>query len=473
VIRLGVPPDLTARERYGLDVLVDLSRLVVVLDPSASAVRLAVVEGPARTLDRSLRDGLRCDCVSDEVHINRAVLGHVTDLAGAAVEAAVMTADRHGRVPSEANPLVQHHRERDPVVQRWAIELRGAVGAVAGRRPVRLLAPWPDGRRWAAAITHDLDVVAGWPLFTLLRLAELARRGRAKLVAQVLGSALAAVGRDPVGAGVRAILDAEHAAGISATWFVLSGTPTPATWMRGDVTYRLESARTSRLVEAIVRGGHEIGLHGSLATAAGPTRFREERERLGRRLGAQPSGVRQHFLRMRPGRTHTGMREAGFRYDATFGFPDRNGFRLGVADIVPAWLSEGSGEFHTVPLVWMDRALSKYRGLEDPAALGTEALDLATTCRVVEGLWVGLWHPNLVPALGFPGAPAAFARLLQELVHGAPYFAPLHRLVSWRQARRAVRARSVAPDGRLELTTAHQSEWSVTVEDEQGRVLGD
>lgn len=472
MIRLGVPPDLSAGERYGLDVLVDLSRLVVVLDPAANAVRLTVVDGPAQSLDQALRDGVRFDRVSDEVHISRAVLGHVTDLAGAAIEQAVTTSDRHGRVPSEANPLVRHHRERDPVVQRWGMALRTAVSAVAGRRPVRLLAPWPDGRRWAAATTHDLDVVAGWPFFTLLRLVELARRGRARLVSRVLGSALAAVGRDPVGAGVRAVLEAEHAAGICATWFVLSGTPTAATWIRGDVTYRLESPRVSRLLEEIARGGHEVGLHGSLATVAGATRFREERERLGRRLNAQPSGVRQHFLRMRPGRTQAGMREAGFRYDATYGFPDRNGFRLGVADIVPAWPSEGSGEFFTVPLVWMDRALSKYGGVDDPAALVAEALELAMTCRAVEGLWVGLWHPNLVPALGFPDAPAAFARLLQDLVHGAPYCAPLDRLVSWRQARRALRARSVAPDGRLDLTPARHSEWSVTVEDEQGRALG-
>lgn len=474
MIRLGVPPDLTARERYGLDVLVDLSRLVVVLDPAANAVRLGVVNGPSGSLDQALRDGVQFDRDSDSVHIRRSLLGHVTDLAGAAVEAKETAVDRHGRIPSEANPLVRHHRERDPVVQRWGMELRSAVSAVAGRRPVRLLAPWPDGRRWAAAITHDLDVVTGWPLFTLLRLAELARRGRGELIARVLGSALAAVGRDPVGAGVRAILEAEHAAGISATWFVLSGTPTPATWMRGDVTYRLESSRASRLVDDILQGGHEIGLHGSLATAAGATRFREERERLGRRLGAQPSGVRQHFLRLRPGRTHAAMREAGFRYDATCGFPDRNGFRLGVADVVPAWLAEdgNSAEFLTVPLVWMDRALSKYRGVDDPTPLVTEALELAATCRAVEGLWVGLWHPNLVPALGFPDAPAAFVRLLQNLVHDAPFVAPLHRIVSWRQARRATRVRRVAPDGRLELAASSQGEWSVTVEDEQGRVLG-
>jgi hypothetical protein len=471
VIRLGVPPDLTARERYGLDVLVDLSRLVVLLDPTANAVQLAVVDGPAQSLDQALRAGVGFESTSGEVRVSRAVLGHVTDLAGAAVEQAVTAVDRHDRVPSEANPLVGSHHEHEPIVQQWGVKLRAAVIAAADRRPVRVLAPWPDGRRWAAAITHDLDVVAGWPIFTLLRLAELGRRGHGRLLGRVLGSALTAVGRDPVGAGVRAILDAERAAGVSTTWFVLSGTPTPLDWLRGDVTYRLESRRVGGLVEDIVRGGHEIGLHGSFATASGATRFADERGRLARRLGAAPSGVRQHFLRMRPGRTHAAMRDAGFQYDASFGFPDRNGFRLGVADIIPAWLAESEPRLLTVPLIWMDRALSKYGGVEDPARWIAEALELSASCREVEGLWVGLWHPNLVPALGFPGAPAAFARLLRGLADGAPYFAPLHRLASWRLARRAVRARRVALDGQLELVTTHPSDWSMAVEDERGRIV--
>jgi hypothetical protein len=34
---------------------------------------------------------------------------------------------------------------------------------------VRLAEPWPEGRRWAAVFTHDLDVVALWPVFAAAR----------------------------------------------------------------------------------------------------------------------------------------------------------------------------------------------------------------------------------------------------------------------------------------------------------------
>jgi hypothetical protein len=167
-------------------------------------------------------------------------------------------------------------------------------------------------------------------------------------------------------------------------------------------------------------------------------------------LGANRAGVRQHYLRMWPGPTQRAMRTAGFTYDATFGFPDRNGFRLGSADIVPSSFAEGLDE---VPLVWMDRALSKYRGIEDPNAWVDDALELAATARGVEGLWVGLWHCNLTPPLGYPGAPAAYTRLLAEIMRESPYIATLDRLVAWRRARRGVRATAVAPDGRCSLST--------------------
>jgi peptidoglycan/xylan/chitin deacetylase (PgdA/CDA1 family) len=367
--------------------------------------------------------------------------------------------------------LVRAGRERVPVVQRYAAGLRAAVQAVAGRRPVRLLAPWPDGRRWAAAITHDLDVVAGWPVFTLLRVAELVGGGQLARAGRVVGAAARAVGKNPVLAGVRALLEAERSAGLPATWFVLCGTPTPATWLRGDLTYTPESHPNRRLLDEITQAGHEIGLHGSFATTLNADRLREERERLGRLIGAAPTGVRQHFLRMRPGQTQAAMRAAGFHYDATYGFPDRNGLRLGVADSVPAWFVDGAGPLETVPLVWMDRALSKYRGVEDPYAWIADALSLAAMCRDVEGLWVGLWHPNLTAALGFPGAPDALRRLLASLAAEAPFWGTVGKIVDWRRARRAARVQRLARDGMVELVTTGAGDWSMNVEDERGRVV--
>jgi hypothetical protein len=278
---------------------------------------------------------------------------------------------------------------------------------------------------------------------------ELGRKGHWRLAARAAGQALKAIGRAPVEQGTAALLAAERARSIRSTWFILCGTPTPRTLMAGDLTYRPEAAATRRILTAVTEGQHAIGLHGSRETVLSPERFTAQRERL-RRLGGQGvDGVRQHFLRFDPARTPQAMTQAGFRYDSTVGFPDRNGFRIGVADVVRY------GEtLDEVPFAWMDRALSKYRGVEDPEAWIDDALVLARSCREVEGLWVGVWHPNLTAALGFPGAPAAYERLLDALLAEHPFVGTLDAIVDWRAKRRGLRIARVAADGRCELSDA-------------------
>ena len=448
---------LQGREQYGLTVLLDVSRLVPVDDPNADVVRLAVSEGESGdTFDAFLRGAWRFERADGSVTVSRALLTHVAALAGGAAEfEAIAREGNHVvRVPPEANPLVRAGRFREPLVNRLGIALRQAVVAAAGRRAVRLFAPWPDGRRWAAAFTHDLDIVAAWPLFTLLRLVELTRKGAVTQASRALLAAAVGLVRNPVWDGVQRLLTLEANAHIRSTWFLLCGTPTFGTLTSGDLTYRPESRWARRIFDAVGQG-NEIALHGSFATLVDSREFAAQLNRLSALTHTKPQGVRQHFLRLRPGATQQAMVAAGFRYDATYGFHDRNGFRLGVADVVPGWdpRADVPLAFDEVPLIWMDRALSKYRGIEDPGAWVDDALELAEQCREVEGLWVGLWHPNLIPSLGYPGAPQAYERLVNTIMRQQPYVAPLAEIVRWRAARRAVRAVTVAADGRTELSS--------------------
>jgi hypothetical protein len=469
---------LTSAQRFGLELLVDLARLVPMEDPAADVPAIEVIDdsGPAADL-RSLaahRWGIQPG--DGVVRVPRALLEMATEVAGAAAEQRTDARDQHDRVPSAENALVAAGVEREPVVSLAARELREAVLAAAGRRAVRLVEPWPNGRRWAAAFTHDLDVVALWPVFAAARALELARKGEARQALAAGVAAVRAVPGDPVLGGLRWLLGLERALSIRSTWFVLCGTPTRHTVVAGDLTYRPESRRARTALREIAAGRHEIGLHGSFATIESMDELRTQRERLAALVGQEAVGVRQHFLRMRPGATQRAMLAAGFRYDATYGFPDRNGFRLGVADVAPAWDAEQQrpAGLNELPLVWMDRALSKYRGVEDPGAWVDDALALAEHCRALEGLWVGLWHPNLTPALGFPGAPAAYERLARTIATQEPHIATATQLSSWRTARRAVRAERLAPNGtviasvRTDHSTIDNSGAPLVLEDAAG-----
>ena len=377
MIRLTTPAaQLRPNERYGLAVLLDVSRLLLVDDPAADVVRVTITNDRRDDYDAFLAGRWALAHEDGEVRFSRNVLTYICDVAGAGEEQRSDSYDRYDRVPSHENPLVRVERWREPVLSRHGGALRAAVRAAAGARPVRCLAPWPNGRRWAAAFTHDLDVVAGWPVFTLLRLLELLRRGEVVRAARTTLAGLTAW-RSPIWQGVDRLLRATDGASVRSTWFVISGSPTLRSWSKGDVTYRPESAAARRILAAVRDQGHEIGLHGSFASWLDAATLRRERDRLASVTGqGERGGVRQHFLRMRPGATQQAMLAAGFRYDATYGYPDRNGFRLGVADVVPGWdaRTQAATALDEVPLIWMDRALSKYGGVEDPDAWTAEGL---------------------------------------------------------------------------------------------------
>lgn len=444
---------LSASEQHGLAVLLDLSRLVPVVQP-AQSVRLETIP--------SSRDTDLATCLKAEWHLQvgdgvvtipRDVLSVVTEVAGAVDEQRSERRDRYGRVLPTDNALVRLGAADEPVISRAAAALRQAVVRAAGRRPVALLKPWPAGKRWAVALTHDLDVVAWWPGFALLRLLELTRKGKIRLAARVGAAAVGSALHNPVERAARSILAKESRSGIPSTWFILCGSPTAASIAAGDLTYRPESRRTRRILSEIEKGGHEVGLHGSFATYDHPDLFREQRSRLADLSRAPATGVRQHFLRMVPGATQRAMTGAGFGYDSTFGFADRNGFRLGVADVVPMW-DEGRQQtlaIYEAPFTWMDRALSKYQGIEDPRAWVEDGLRVAERVKETEGLWVGIWHPNLDTSLGYPDALDGFELLISRLAAQEPYFTSIGNAVRWRIARRQARISGIHPDGVPEL----------------------
>ncbi len=106
--------------------------------------------------------------------------------------------------------------------------------------------------------------------------------------------------------------------------------------------------------------------------------------------------------------------------------------------------------------------------MQDPDAWIDDGLELAKTCMANNGLWVGLWHPNLCAALGFPGALKAYYRLVSTLAEGDPLFAPLSEIVEWRKARRSLRVVGSSPDGLPVIASANDWAGTVDIETAEG-----
>lgn len=444
---------LSSTVRLGLDLLLDLSGIAQTIDDAADVV---VLRPDSESLDgvRTARElsEWRPRVGDGAVIIGTDTLDVVASIATARAEQASTATDRYRRVPSGVNMLVAEGVERTPVLDVAAGRLRECAMRGAGKRCFRLLPPWPRGAEWSAALTHDLDVVQWWPLFAGLRWLELARGRHFNLLGAALGAAIRESTADPVAAAAREVIAIEARYAVRSTWFLMSGTPSFSSFRQGDLTYAPEHPRARAVARAVMDAKGEIGLHGSFATMEDAKAFHTERERAVSITGSPIDGVRQHFLRMRPPVTQRAMVAAGFRYDASFGFPDRNGFRLGTASPITAWDAHADVALPIclAPLIWMDRAMSKYSGVQNPSRWVDDALDLAATVRTVGGMWVGLWHPNLTPALGYPNAPTQYERLVRELRDRGAYIAPLGELLSFRRQRRAFRVTRIAADGSVE-----------------------
>ncbi|MDH5550479.1 MAG: hypothetical protein OEZ42_11295, partial [Gemmatimonadota bacterium] len=109
MIRLNHPERLPPLEQYGVTVLLDLSRLLVVADEYADVVTVSVVDdaaaggGDLSSLETD-RWGIRIR--QGGIDLPRGLLELTRNIVGAAVEQRSQARDRFDRVPPGENPLV-------------------------------------------------------------------------------------------------------------------------------------------------------------------------------------------------------------------------------------------------------------------------------------------------------------------------------------------------------------------------------
>ncbi|NNE08991.1 MAG: hypothetical protein HKN20_10570 [Gemmatimonadetes bacterium] len=285
--------------------------------------------------------------------------------------------------------------------------------------------PWPAGRSHAIAITHDQDQSIRWER-RLARHTLGALRGpdRRRQVALLLRD-LREGAVSPVLMTDR-LLRWERERNVEATYFFLT-VPRDRFGRRYDVS----SAPFRRLLGAMRSEGHSVGLHGSLRTCGDGDLFERERARIGDVLGSPPAGVRQHYLRIQLPETWALQQKAGFRYDASLGFPDQPGFRAGTSYPFPP---ENMPSFLAIPLTGMDRALLA-RGLTTPEAWH----EWAAPARRAEGLVDVLWHPYFVDSDLGPDRERATIAMLDWASSSGAWVAGLDRIDEWWRARNAFR----------------------------------
>ena len=320
-------------------------------------------------------------------------------------EAVTRERDVHARFPYAASLQAEIGCIGQPLVDVYRAVLAERLEAA---RILIQRTTW-DGKRWAVALTHDIDLLRKRRLGTLARSVARTDGRRGAAVRQAL------VAPNPRKTSVERIADLERERGAGATYFFKTAARGP--W---DVPYAHDGRWLHQAVADLEAGGFEIGLHPSYFAHDHLGHLVEERDRLAALTSQPPTTVRQHFLRYESStpRLHEA---AGFRLDSTLGFAEHEGFRRGTC--FPFQLydldADAALDIWELPLVGMDTTLFAHRGL-DAAGAERAVLDLYAECRRVSGCCVMLWHNTLYDEVDYPGQAEVFERTLEAaLADGA------------------------------------------------------
>jgi hypothetical protein len=221
------------------------------------------------------------------------------------------------------------------------------------------------------------------------------------------------------------------------------------------------------IARIIMGAGSELGVHGGYYRFNNAALYRESIEALERHFGVRPCGIRNHLLRFSGPETWRAQAEAGFAYDATYGWADRLGPRDGFAlPFFPSVLRPLSSDLCSpssvlrppssalstidlleLPLTVMDTTLFRNLKLEGDEALQAAwkaVKDIADT----GGLVTLLWHNNYFNEPEYWDWQMVYERLLAMLAPLKPWCATGTEINLWWRARAGIVIESKAPYGK-------------------------
>jgi hypothetical protein len=345
-----------------------------------------------------------------------------------------------------------------PALERHIAFLRDVI--VDAGIPLMEIPPIPEGHRFIACLTHDVDHPA-------VRLHRFDHTMLGFLYRAVVGSLIGACrSRTPLktlwrnwAAALRLpfvhlglardfwsqfdrYLEIEQ--GLGSTFFVIPAKRDPGRTVNGRAPrIRASSygvADIADRVKVLCGAGAEVGLHG-LDAWLDSGAARSERERVSRVTGASTSGVRMHWLffdEQSPSR----LDEGGFVYDSTFGYNDTVGFKAGT---LQAFKPLSARRLLELPLTIMDTALFYPSHLNlTPDAAKQVVWRLVDDAERYGGALVINWHDRSLAPERLWGD--FYMALLEELRRRRAWCPTASEAAAWFSQRRSV-AFASRPDG--------------------------
>ncbi|MDP4197846.1 MAG: polysaccharide deacetylase family protein [Bacteroidota bacterium] len=262
----------------------------------------------------------------------------------------------------------------DPRVSRFLVE--------NGLRP-----EYPDGKKFAVCLTHDIDVVYPGKLYPIIGTAKALTKGN---VTDAVKIPLCRICKslNPYW-NFREIMELEAKYNAKSSFYFLA-------LRSGEKDFNYEIEDLEAELKFISSQGWEVGLHGGHESYSSLEDIKEKKQRLEKVLGKKIIGYRNHYLRFKVPDTWELLSKANFKYDTTFGYSDCVGFRNGMCHpFKPYNINTGKQiDIIELPLIVMDRTLSMDYMRLDIKKAWELIKSLIDKVEQYNGVITILWHNN-------------------------------------------------------------------------------
>lgn len=222
--------------------------------------------------------------------------------------------------------------------------------------------------------------------------------------------------------GFDKILGIEAKMGVKSTFFFLNESiPFRITdfksWKLSLGRYNIKDPKVISIIKYLSANGWEIGLHGSYRSFKDRELLLEEKNVLEEILGSEVLGIRQHYLNLNQD-TWKVQKSVGFRYDSSWGYSDRLGYR----DDKFRPFHPFNDEFTVFPMAIMDVSCTPVDRILD---------NLDEIIRLSEehdAVMVINWHTNYFDEQEFPGFSNTYETIIRRC---QKYGAEIKPLIDW------------------------------------------
>jgi peptidoglycan/xylan/chitin deacetylase (PgdA/CDA1 family) len=220
------------------------------------------------------------------------------------------------------------------------------------------------------------------------------------------------------------IMEIEKNLGLRSTFFFLNETypfhPLKiSSWRLSLGYYDLFESNLQTVIREMDNQGWEVGLHGSYLSYKDLDLLKKEKSELESIVGHPILGVRQHYLNLDQ-HTWEYQGEAGFLYDASFGFTNNIGFK---EDRFQPFKPISNRHFYVVPLALMDACLMRKKNPLQEAINIIELAEEKCACLVL------CWHQRVFNEKEFPGYMNMYLRIVEECMNRKAYFSTIGEYV--------------------------------------------